>query len=426
MMSLGYTFMGYLDSGPANGRGRVDFQLIESQIDFDELCLRLAGSDWLGFDTEFVSEDCYRPDLCLIQVASREELAIIDPTGLSDITAFWELLLDPARRVVVHAGREEVLFCFRATGQLIPNLFDIQLAAGFVGMEYPASYGNLLQRLLGYQLDKGETRTDWRARPLTKAQLDYAAEDVAHLDKLHARLTNHLSETGRLEWLHAETSDWLHRLVKNENQEQWHRLSGAQGLSPRGNTILRELWLWRHKLASQRNIPPRRLVRDDLLVEMARRGSPDPKRIANLRGMHHAGMKQYVEPIAKCIERGMELPEIRVNKPRRGRRDDVSGMVTQLLAVALSGLCRSKKIASQLVATSDDLREWAEYRLAENRTSQKSKSMSVENGSDLPKLLSGWRGEIFGTELDDILHGNAGVFIRNLHSENPLEIRKNS
>jgi ribonuclease D len=400
----------------------VNFQVIESQIEFDELCVRLAQSDWVGFDTEFVSEDCYRPDLCLIQVVSRTELAIIDPLGLKDISAFWELLLDPARQVVVHAGREEVLFCFRATGQLIPNLFDIQLASGFVGMEYPASYGNLLQKILGHQLDKGETRTDWRARPLSAAQLQYAAEDVAHLERLHQRLSEQLIEAGRSDWLAAETSQWLQRLVGQEKQEQWHRLSGAQSLSPRGNAILRELWLWRHKLAAQRNIPPRRLVRDDLLVEMARRGSPDPKRIANLRGMHHSGMKQYVDPIAKCIERGMVAPEIRMSKPRRGRRDDVSGMVTQLLAVALSALCRSRKIASQLVATSDDLREWAEFRLSQNSSGSKVKTSATED-EELPKLLSGWRGEIFGNELDGILHGNVGVYVRNLHADNPLELR---
>lgn len=399
----------------------MNFQIVNKQNEFDELCERLSTSDWLGFDTEFVSEDCYRPDLCLIQVASRDELAIIDPMGLEEVSRFWDLLLDPTRKIVVHAGREEVLFCYRATGQKIPNLFDIQLAAGFIGLEYPASYGNLLQKIIGYKLEKGETRTDWRARPLSADQLQYAAEDVAHLERLHERLSKQLDSLGRSDWLSAETADWLNRLVHQENQEQWHRLSGAQSLSPQGNAILRELWLWRHKLASQRNLPPRRLVRDDLLVEMARRGSPDPKRIANLRGMHHSGMRQYVDPIAKCIERGLAAPEIRFPKNRRGRRDDISGMVAQLLAVALASLCRSRKISSQLVATSDDLREWAEYRLAQNPSQNKPKRHASDE--DLPRLLTGWRGEIFGNELDGLLNGEVGVFVRNLHAENPLELR---
>jgi len=138
-----------------------------------------------------------------------------------------------------------------------------------------------------------------------------------------------------------------------------------------------------------------------------------------LRGMHHTGMKQYVDPIAKCIERGIAAPEIRVQKNRRGRRDDVSGMVAQLLSDALATLCRSRKIASQLVATSDDLREWAEFRLAQNP-----KSKAPIDDDDLPRLLTGWRGEIFGNELDGILHGDVGVFVRNLHAENPLELRR--
>lgn len=405
----------------------MEFDLIESQNHFLDLCQQLSDSDWMGFDTEFVSEDCYRPDLCLIQVATQKNLAIIDPLGLKDLQPFWDLLLDPKRKIVVHAGREETLFCYRATGQLIPNLFDIQIASGFIGLEYPASYATLLQRLIGYKLDKGETRTDWRARPLSGSQLQYAAEDVAHLDELHRKLTHQLSEAGRLEWLTDEINQWLHKLVHQENQEQWHRLSGASSLSPRSNAILRELWVWRHRLAAQRNIPPRRLVRDDLLVELARRASSDPKRIANLRGMHHPGMKQYVEPIARCIERGIEAPEIRLSKPHRGRRDDVSGLVAQLLQVALASLCRNKKIAPQLVATNEDLREWADYRLSEKRSSQaKNKAAAVPFLDNLPRLLTGWRGEIFGTELDGLLHGNIGVFVRSLHSENPLELRHTS
>jgi ribonuclease D len=143
--------------------------------------------------------------------------------------------------------------------------------------------------------------------------------------------------------------------------------------------------------------------------------------------MHHPGMKQYVDPIARCIERGLEAPEIRMSKPNRGRRDDVSGLIAQLLQVALASLCRNKKIAPQLVATNEDLREWADYRLSEKRAAQgKNKNAASPSLDNLPRLLTGWRGEIFGTELDGLLHGNVGVFVRSLHSENPLELRHTS
>ena len=124
----------------------------------------------VGFDTEFVSEDTYQPELSLIQINADNEIALIDPYAIEDLTPFWNWLIDDLRTVVVHACREELRFIFNATGKAPRDLFDIQIAAGFLGMEYPASYGNLVNRLSGVSLQKGETRTNWRHRPLTEGQ----------------------------------------------------------------------------------------------------------------------------------------------------------------------------------------------------------------------------------------------------------------
>src|SRR5690606_1360923 len=141
-----------------------------------EFCDKISSESAIGFDTEFVSEDRYRPELCLVQVAAGEHLAIIDPYPVGDTQPFWDLLATPGRTVIAHAAREEIRFAYRFTGKPIAGLFDTQLAAGFVGIEYPASLGTLVQRLVGTTLAKGETRTNWRHRPLTRDQLAYALQ----------------------------------------------------------------------------------------------------------------------------------------------------------------------------------------------------------------------------------------------------------
>src|SRR5690606_26737123 len=148
------------------------------RAELEALCAEIAQCRFVGFDTEFVSEDSYRPELCLIQVAFGDRLAIIDPYRVETTDPFWEVLAEPGRIVIAHAAREEIRFCYRFSGKPIAGLFDTQLAAGFVGMEYPASLATLVQRLVGKTLPKGETRTNWRHRPLTPDQITYALHDV--------------------------------------------------------------------------------------------------------------------------------------------------------------------------------------------------------------------------------------------------------
>ncbi|MCG8648744.1 MAG: ribonuclease D [Pirellulales bacterium] len=163
----------------------MQYESINSADQLQQFCDRIAECPQIAFDTEFVSEDSYRPILCLIQVAAGDRLAIIDPMPMEQTEAFWQLLTQPGRTVIAHAAREEARFCYRFTGKPIAGLFDTQLAAGFVGMEYPASLGTLVQRLVNKTLPKGETRTNWGRRPLTRDQIIYALHDVTNLQEMH-------------------------------------------------------------------------------------------------------------------------------------------------------------------------------------------------------------------------------------------------
>ncbi|MCA9258270.1 MAG: ribonuclease D, partial [Planctomycetales bacterium] len=205
---------------------------ITRQSDLVDLCARIADSPEIAFDTEFVSEDTFFPELCLVQIATRHEMATVDPQSV-DITPFWELLISGRNTVVFHAGREELNFLLRSVGTVPRELFDVQIAAGFCSHEYPASYGALVGRFLGHKPMKGEQRTDWRRRPLTPAQINYALEDVRHLLPLYDRLQQLLRERGREQWLSDETTRWVQQVEAAVDRRDWRRVSGIGKLNSR-------------------------------------------------------------------------------------------------------------------------------------------------------------------------------------------------
>ncbi len=178
-----------------------------------EYCRELAQSESIGFDTEFVSEHTYRPVLCLVQVAAAGQLAVIDAMALEDLTPFWEAVAQPGKQTpgkqtIAHAGRGELEFCLQAIGRRPAGLVDVQIAAGLAGVEYPASYGTLMSKLIGEKSHKHETRTDWRRRPLSRRQIDYALDDVRYLHSIHDALQAKLNKLGRLAWFEQEMSAW--------------------------------------------------------------------------------------------------------------------------------------------------------------------------------------------------------------------------
>lgn len=388
----------------------VGFSYIKNQDSLHALCERLSTQQLVAFDTEFVAEDSYRPELCLVQVATDDEIAIIDPYQCGDIKPFWDILIDESKTVVVHAGREEILFCYRATQRQIPNLFDIQIAAAFLGYDYPASYGNLVHRLTGQVLDKEETRSDWRSRPLSQQQLQYAAQDVRDLPRLYRTLNNQLIKLDRQSWLTEETKRRQEDLAEYESTENWYRISGIQALSGQSLAIVRGLWAWRDSKAKERDMPPRKILRDDLLVELARRGSPDERRMASLRGMEHRHTKQWVPELAKVIQESASQPPPVWPKKQRFGKGQPAGMLTQFLSAALAYICRTKNIAPTIVATSDDLRDFVKYRLDPN-----------SDDGPQPSLVQGWRAEIIGKELDELLAGKIGIVLDNPHSDFPIK-----
>ena len=388
------------------------YEHVVTQQQLVEFCDSLRDAPAIAFDTEFISEDSYKAELCLVQVAAADRLAVIDPLAIEDVNPFWELLAAAGHETIVHSGRQEFLFCTEAIGRRPEGWFDIQLAAGFAGTEFPAAYGSLIAKLLNQRLPKGETRTNWRRRPLSQRQLEYALQDVLYLQQMRDLLVRQLDRLGRRSWLQQELVVWQDALVAVDKRERWRRVSGISSLSPRSLAIVRELWQWRDSEARRRNSPAKRVLRDDLIVELARRKSSDPRQIRAVRGMERGNLKRHLDQLAEAVERALALPESECPRLPRSSSNQSSqhNLLGQFLNTALGCICRSAQLAPTLVGTVQDVRDLIAYRL------------KASPGQSPPALTHGWRAEVVGAQLDDLLTGRCALRIADASAQHPLEI----
>jgi ribonuclease D len=388
----------------------VPIPIITRQSDLEDLCERVEAAAIVGFDTEFVSEDTFHPELCLVQVVTPDELAVIDPQSV-EVKPFWQVLAKGDRTTVFHAGREELSFMLRSVGAVPRRIFDVQVAAGFCTNEFPASYGSVVGKFLGRQPMKGEQRTDWRRRPLTEAQINYALEDVRYLLPLYDRLTDVLTRRGRLAWFEQEQIDWQQNIVDAQDRKDWRRVSGIGTLNARNLAIVRELWLWRQEEAKRLNQPAKRLLRDDLLVEIAKRKTDQPDQILAIRGLQRGDLRRKAQELADCVRRGLEAPLERGE--RSGQREPPSqlNLLGQYLTPALTSICRKAEVAASMVGTASDVRELIAYRYGFN---------GGADPDETPALLQGWRADLVGNLLDDLLSGKKSIRIADPKNEDPL------
>ena len=389
------------------------FEVLTTDSQVRDLVDRLSRHSHVCFDTEFVSEHTYRSQLCLVQVAAPGILAAIDTLQARDLEPFWRLLAEPGRTTVVHAGREELGFILHAIQGRPSALFDVQIAAGLVDHDYPAGYASIVRRFLNLPTNKGETRTDWRQRPLTQAQLDYALDDVRHLEELWRTMEGKLEGLGRTDWMRQEMADWQDEVEESFIRKRWRRVSGLNGLSRRELAVARELWLWRDSVAEQRDMPPRRVLRDDLLVELCKRKSADERQISAIRGMQRSDLRHILKGLSEAIARGLELPDEECPGGERHRTPPPQlAMLGQFLAPAVAGMCRQMHLAPALVGTSSDMRDLLAFKLG------------YFDDERQPLLASGWRSEVVGSLVDDLLAGRAALRIGDVRAHDPLVIER--
>ena len=390
-------------------------QLISLQVEFEDLCHHIRESGIVAFDTEFVSEYSYRPELGLLQFATTERLVAVDPYKLENIHSFWEIMSDDETTVVVHGGRAEVLFCLTLAGKSPRNLVDVQIAEGLRSLSYPLSASALLKRVLGKEVHGKETRTDWKRRPLSEKQIRYALDDVAYLLPIWGCQEQSLSQLNRLDWAQAEFQTMIRDVEVDHSRESWSKLPGIHKLNLREFAVAVELADWREAEAVRRNRPLKQMLRDDLLIELARRQPRSLQQLLATRDMNRRNYKQAASDFLKCIEKGLSIPEAELpQRMKSSKREDrkEEQILGQLLGIALSNRCAEMNVARSIVGTSEDLRELVRWHLGNHLQEA------------LPKLAGGWRAEVCGNLLADLLDGRISLRVSDPHSSYPLVFEK--
>jgi ribonuclease D len=367
---------------------------------------RLAGrareEGQLGIDTEFMPEGRYRPLLCLVQVAVGDEVVVLDPLGdeLGDPAPLAAVLADPAVEVVVHAGRQDVAILRRAWSTTFANVFDTQLAAGFAGFSAQAGYTGLLHDVLKIRLQKSASFTRWDARPLTPEQLRYAREDVEHLLPLAAELRRRLNGRERLEWAREEFVAITQATEERDPEESWRRLPRISGLDPRGRALARELAAWRERTAAAEDRPLGSVLRDQTLVELAKRAPKSAKQLSQIRGAGPDVIRRRTGEILAAVERGLAAPPVRLDEGERFATDPADGPTIALAEALVRARAQEAGLAYELIAARADL---APVVVAARRS---------EPEPDV-RTLRGWRRELVGAELLELLAGNRSLGVVN-------------
>ena len=346
----------------------------------------------LGLDTEFMPEGRYRPLLCLVQVAAGDEIAVLDPLDGFDPEPLAEVLADPEVEIVLHAGRQDVAILRRQWNTTFTNVFDTQIAAGFAGFSAQAGYNGLLHDVLHVRLPKTASFTRWDARPLTDEQLLYARGDVEHLLALADELGERLSSRGRLEWAREECRAIAEATDERDPDEVWRRLPRVTGLDPRDRAVARELAAWRERTAAKEDRPVGSVVRDPTVVELAKRRPTGRKDLSQIRGINPDVVRRRGPDILAAIERGRQAEPVLLDDGDRLSTEAADGPVSALAESLVRSRAQEAGLAYELIAARADL---APVVVAARRNA----------GEPAVRTLQGWRRELVGAELLELLAG---------------------
>ena len=375
-------------------------KLITKTAELEALCARLATKDWVAVDTEFMRENTYWPELCLVQIASDEEAAAIDPLadGL-DMKPLLDLLVENHEVLkIFHAGGQDLEIFHNLTGKTPIPLFDTQIAAMALGYGEQVGYANLVQAVLGITLDKGARFTDWSRRPLDRRQLDYAIADVTHLIEIFPQLLNKLQKSGRGAWLDEEMA----RLADPssfafEPEDAWKRLK-----QPSRNPLvlgrLKAIAAWREVEARGKNLPRGRIVKDDTLGELASHPPKTQADLVKVRGLSKGWKDNDIGArLMDAIEGAEPLTqdELPAKAPRRPGLTKDAALVSDLLKLLLKIRSKEAGVAPRLIARASDLELLA---------------AGVREDLD---ILSGWRYEEFGRDALDLVEGRLAFATEN-------------
>jgi len=366
---------------------------VSDQNALQELIALLRGAEFVTLDTEFMRERTYFARLCLVQLATDDVEAIVDPLVLDDLSPLVELLADIHMTKVLHAGQQDLEIFYRLSGTVPAPVFDTQVAATLAGFPTQVGYGALVSEIAGVRLDKSDTFTDWSRRPLSANQVEYALNDVRYLPTVYRDLRSRLESEGRLSWLEPEfdrmADPATYEVVP---EEQFRRVKRVSSLKPRQLGVLMKLTAWRELEARRRDMPRKWVLGDESLLEIARRAPEDRESLAAIRGVADKLGKGLYPAVLQAVADGLAIPQDELPRLERKRRRplDVDGAV-DLMAALVRLRAKEHGVATPLLASRAELEH-----------------LAGGERDDTP-LLQGWRRSIVGEELLRLLDGELAL-----------------
>lgn len=373
-----------------------ELETVKTPAALAELCDRLRAAGRFALDTEFVGERTYLPRLCFVQVATEEFIGLVDTLAFADLGPLWDLVADPSIQKVLHAAREDLRLAYYGGAKRLPqNVFDTQIAAGFIGLpSFPLSYARLAEALMGVKLSKAETRSEWDRRPLTPAQLEYARDDVRYLLPITDKINGMLERLGRVVWMEEEMGRFSEaRTYETAPEDAYLRLRTGRGFTARPTALLRAVAAWREEEAAARDVPARSLLRDDVLIELAQRPPRRLTEFRRLRGFPETEEVSFGSPLLDALNAARALPDDKLPPPLSGTGPEETPReraLGDLLYGFGEALCLDRNLAPELALTKAD-------------------ALAVARSQAGAPLLSGWRREAVGGELEQIASGRASV-----------------
>ena len=364
------------------------------------------SSGRLGIDTEFMGEGRYQTLLCLIQVAvetgkpdGEVRIEVIDPLDAAvDPSPLAASLADPAIEIVMHAGRQDVALLRRVWRTEITNLFDTQLAAGFAGLRAQLGFEALLHELLDVRLKKSASFTRWDARPLSAEQIDYARDDVRHILQATSALQERLRTRDRLDWAREECIALAQATDERDPDSIFARLPRVNSLDPKLRAVARELVSWREETARAQDRPIPSVLSDAALIEVAKRRPSQLAQLEQIRGINEPTLRRRGRTILEAVERGRARPPIPVDGDRPAQPDALDAPVIALAEALVRTRALEEGLAYELIAARADLQKIV---------------LAMRDGLPPPdvRTLQGWRREVVGDELLELLNGRRSLTV---------------
>jgi len=361
---------------------------VDTPEQLDDLCERLRGAASLALDTEFLRERTFYAQLCLLQIASEEIVACVDPLALPTLDPLLEIIYDPGVLKIMHAGRQDLEIMFDLRGKLARPVFDTQIAATLLGLGDQVSYQTLVRDVLGVELEKTHTRTNWQQRPLDSGQVRYAQDDVRYLHEVWHRQMRQLEDKGRLGWL----DDDFAALTDIANfdkaaEDAWLRIRGIRVLKGVQLAVVRELAAWREHRAREHDRPRKWVLGDDVLIDLARHMPADVDALHRVRGLDPRTLRSAGLDVISAIKRAQQLPES--EWPSLGLRFTPTP-TEEALIDAMMAIVRQAGISNGISPAALASRRDLEQLIA---------------GKDDHGILLGWRGRLVGGHLQAFLGG---------------------